>query len=267
MSMRRKPMVERIQEILHTKRLGKKIFFIPKIGSTNEWAKRLAEYGAEEGTVVVAGTQTAGRGRVGKEWISPRGGLWFSVIFRPCRNLAQTEKLVFVGSLAVAEILNRDFGLKAETKWPNDVVVNGHKICGILGETNFVGKKSTFTVLGIGINANFQTWKHFPAKMRSTVTSIRDELNRRVVVDKLFQSILESLEKYCDQLDTQGFDPVLNRWKQYAGFLSKKILVHCEKGIVRGAADDVDEEGALVLRLENGSLRRFIVGAVSLLVE
>jgi biotin-[acetyl-CoA-carboxylase] ligase BirA-like protein len=262
--MVKKTMPELVQERLCTTRFGKQIFFSRTVGSTNKWARQLAESGAEEGTVTVAETQTAGRGRLGREWISPHGGLWFSIVLRPRKSASEVAKLAFVASLAVARVLRRKYGLRAETKWPNDVTVNGRKICGILGETDFSGKTSDFTVLGIGINANVHTSMYFSPSIRPVVTSIQDELGRKIAVDKLLRAVLEELEKFYDLFIIRGFDPVLTQWKKYAGFLGKQIAVQDGTERIRGLAYDVDTEGALILKLENASLRRVVVGDVSL---
>lgn len=262
--MVRKTMPELVQERLCTTRFGKQIFFSRAVSSTNRWARQLAESGAEEGTVTVAETQTAGRGRLGREWISPQGGLWFSIILRPRKSATEVAKLAFVASLAVTKVLRRKYGLCAETKWPNDVTVNGRKICGSLGETNSSAKKSDFTVLGIGINANVQVSMYFSQLIGPIVTSIQDELGRKIALDKLFRAVLEELEKFYDLFITEGFDPVLTQWKKYAGFLGKQIAVQDGTEKICGLAFDVDTDGALILKLENATLRRVVVGDVSL---
>jgi BirA family biotin operon repressor/biotin-[acetyl-CoA-carboxylase] ligase len=187
--------VEKLQEGLCARRFGNSIFFSRAVGSTNDWAKELAEHGAAEGTVAIAETQTAGRGRLDRTWVSPKGGLYFSVILRPRLKPAEAVRLVFVAGLAVAEALSEKHGLKAETKWPNDVLVNGRKVCGILSEMNATGEKVNFVILGVGVNANFDVKKALPEELWESATSLECELGRRVELEELFRMLLEKLER------------------------------------------------------------------------
>jgi len=256
--------IDRLQEGLRTKRLGRSILFSREVESTNKWAKELAMYGACEGTVVIAETQIRGRGRLGREWVSPIGGLWFSLILRPELRPTEAVKLTFVAGLAVAKVLREMFGLKAETKWPNDVLVNGRKICGILTEMNTTGETVNFVLVGIGINANFDVEKVFPEQLKKVVTSLENELGRKVRLESLFRSLLERLENLYELFLREGFNPVLKEWKNYAGFLGCQVEVTSPTEKLSGLALDIDYEGALVLRLEDGTMRRVFVGDVSL---
>ena len=256
--------VDRLQEGLRTKRLGRSVFFSSELGSTNEWAKELAAYGAAEGTVAVAETQTCGRGRLGREWGSPKGGLWFSVVLRPEFKPAEAVRLVFVADLAVAEVLRELYGLKAETKWPNDVLVNGRKVCGILTEMNTTGKKVNYVIVGVGVNANFDVKKTFPEGLWDSATTLEAEFGRKVRLEELFRALLEKLESIYDQFLKEGFNSVLGKWKKYAGFLGCQVEVASDSEKLCGLALDVDNEGALFLRLENGTIKRVFVGDVTL---
>jgi BirA family biotin operon repressor/biotin-[acetyl-CoA-carboxylase] ligase len=186
--------ISRLQEGLCTRQFGKSIVFLREVGSTNDYAKELANYGAEEGTVVLAETQTAGRGRLGREWVSPRGGLYFSVILRPKISASEAVKLVFVAGLAIAKILEEAYALHVEIKKPNDVLVNGKKICGILAETNTMGERVNYAIIGIGINANFGVKEALPKELMETATSLRDELRRNIRLEELFKALIEKLE-------------------------------------------------------------------------
>jgi BirA family biotin operon repressor/biotin-[acetyl-CoA-carboxylase] ligase len=256
--------VNQLQNGLRTERLGRTILFSREVNSTNEWAKELAMYGAHEGTVVIAETQTKGRGRLGREWISSTGGLWFSLILRPKLRPAEAVKITFVAGLAVAKVLREMFDLKAETKWPNDVLVNGRKICGILTEMNTTGEIVNFVVVGVGVNVNFDVEKVFPEQLRKVATSLENELGRKVRVEELFRSVLERLEDFYEIFTRDGFNPILKEWKNYADFLGHQVEVTSptEKSI--GSALDVDHDGALVLKLENGTIKRVFVGDISL---
>jgi len=259
--------VERLQEGLKTRLLGRYIFFSHEVGSTNDWAKELAELGAPEGTVALAETQTAGRGRLGRKWISPKGGLWFSIIFKPKIKPMETVKLVFLAGLAVIETIRELYGLRAETKWPNDVLVDGLKVCGILSEMKTVGENVEYTVIGVGINANFDVDKKFPKELRGKATSLEKALGRKIALEELFKALLEKMENLYQQFLKEGFTPILERWKGYASFLGCEVEIHGEGERLEGTASNVDEDGALILKLKDGSTRRVFAGDLSLKIK
>jgi BirA family biotin operon repressor/biotin-[acetyl-CoA-carboxylase] ligase len=256
--------VHRLEEGLRDRRFGRNIVFLHEVSSTNDFAKELAGYGADEGTVVLSERQTAGRGRLSREWISPRGGLWFSVVVRPELKPAEAVTLVFVAGLAVAEVLGELYGLKAETKWPNDVLVNGRKVCGILAEMNTTGEKVNYAIVGVGLNANFDVVKVFPEELMKTAVSLENVLGRKVRLDELLRAVLEKLENSYELFMKEGFDPILTKWKRYAGFLGCQVEVACGTEKWVGLASDVSNDGSLILRLEDGALKRFSVGDVTL---
>jgi BirA family biotin operon repressor/biotin-[acetyl-CoA-carboxylase] ligase len=256
--------VNKLQDGLCTRRFGRSILFSREVDSTNKWAKELAVYGAAEGTVVVAETQTRGRGRLDREWISPTGGLWFSIILRPKLRPTEAVKLTLVAGLAVAKVLREMFDLKTETKWPNDVLVNGRKICGVLAEMNTTGETVNFVVAGVGVNVNFDVENVFPEQLKKVATSLEKEVGRKVKLEKLFRALLERLESLYELIVKEGFNPILEEWKNYAGFLGCKVEVTGPTGKMSGLALDVDPEGALVLRLEDGTVKRVFVGDVSI---
>ena len=173
--------LEKFQEILRTRRFGRRVFLSREVNSTSDWAKELAKIGAEEGTITVAQTQTAGKGRLSREWISPKGGLWFSIVLRPHQKASEAAKLVFVASLAVVEVLHEKYGLRTETKWPNDVLVNGKKICGLLAEMNTEGENVNYVILGVGVNANFHADNVFPESVKPPQLLLRTSLGKRSV--------------------------------------------------------------------------------------
>jgi BirA family biotin operon repressor/biotin-[acetyl-CoA-carboxylase] ligase len=261
--------VDKLQEGLKTKLFGKYIFFSREVDSTNNWAKKLAEVDAPDGTVAIAETQTAGRGRLNRKWYSPKGGLWFSVILRPSFKPSETVKLVFLASLAVAETLRELYRLKAETKWPNDVLVDGRKVCGVLCETKTVGEKVEYVVLGIGVNANFNVDKELPKELRETATSLENVLGRKVALEELFKALLEKMEWLHQVFLKEGFTPILEKWKGYATFLGCEVEVFIggEGEKLEGTALDIDTDGALILRLKDGSIRRVFVGDLSLKIR
>jgi BirA family biotin operon repressor/biotin-[acetyl-CoA-carboxylase] ligase len=256
--------VDKLQEGLRTKRFGRNIILLREIGSTNDFAKELAGYGAVEGTVAVAETQTCGRGRLEREWVSPKGGLWFSIILRPEVKPVEAVWLVFVAGLAVAGVLRELYGLKVETKWPNDVLVNGRKVCGILTEMSTIGEKVNYVIVGVGVNANLAVKKHLPKVIAETATSLEDELGRKVRFGELFQALIERLENSYYLFLEEGFTAILSGWKKYAGFLGKMVEVTSGVDKLRGVAMDIDSDGSLILK-QNGVSVKVLSGDLSVI--
>jgi BirA family biotin operon repressor/biotin-[acetyl-CoA-carboxylase] ligase len=256
--------VDRLQKGLRTERFGRNIVFLREVDSTNDFAKELAGYGAVEGTVVVAETQTCGRGRLDREWVSPKSGLWFSVVLRPELKPAEAVVIVFVAGLAVAEVLRELYGVRVETKWPNDVLVKGRKVCGILTEMNTTGEKVNYVIVGVGVNANFDVKKAFPEDLKTVATSLENELGRKVRLEELFRALLEKLENIYALFLKEGFGPVLGKWKTCACFLGCQVEVASGTEKWVGLALDVENDGALIMRLEDGTVKRVFVGDAAL---
>jgi len=259
--------LNKLQEGLDTKRVGRSIFFKRSVGSTNSWARRFARLGACDGTVFLAESQTAGRGRLKRKWVSPAGGLWFSVVLRPRLKLAEAFGLVFVASLAVAEVLEELYGLKTQVKWPNDVLVDSKKICGILAETKLESKNVEYVVVGVGINANFGVKKSLSEDLWKTATSLEDELGRKIELELLLKALLEKLERLCGVFLEKGFRVVLDEWKKYVGFLGCQVDVVTMDERLTGLALDVDSGGSLVLKLGDGTVKHVFAGDVVLRSE
>jgi len=256
--------VDKLQEGLNTKNFGKKIVFLCKVASTNDLAKNLVSYGADEGTVVLAESQFAGKGRLGRLWVSPEGGLYFSVILKPKIKPAETIGLIFVAGLAVAEVLRELYGLEVETKWPNDVLVNGRKVCGVLSEANVTGEKVNFVIVGVGVNANFDVESKLPKALWEHATSLMAEIGTRISLDVLFKALLEKLESFYKLFLKEGLAPILDEWKKYAVFLGNCVEVVSEDERFTGLALDVKDNGSLAVKLKDGTVKHVFVGDVSL---
>ncbi len=253
-----------LQRNLKTQVMGKTVFFLTEVNSTNLWAKRLARSGAQEGTVTIAETQSSGRGRLDRRWYSPVGGLWFSVVLRPKIHASQVSQLTLTTGLSVMQTLRDLYDLEAEAKWPNDVLVNGRKICGILGEANSQADKVSFVIMGIGLNANFQVDKVLPESVAAGTTSLETEMGHKVGLEQLLATLLKRFEANYYICAHRGFSHTVTEWKRHANFLGREIDVIDQHRTFRGVAEDIDENGALLLKLKDGSLRSFIAADVSL---
>ncbi len=248
---------------LQAKFIGKTIHCFDEIASTNGLAREMAVMGAREGTVIIAETQTRGKGRLGRTWASPRGGIWLSTILRPKLKAKETPKLTLMTSLAVAKTINQLFNLKTEVKWPNDVLINAKKVCGILTEANTRGDVINFVVVGIGINANIGL-DSLPKQVRENATSLKHELKREIDREQLLHVLLEKMEHYYVMIMNGKASSVLEEWKSLCGFLGSYVQVTSWEEKIEGWAIDVDENGALTIKLHDGTLRKVLSGDLSL---
>lgn len=234
------------------------------VTSTNDIAIRMAEEGAPEGTVVVAREQTAGRGRRGRSWSSPPGtGLYLSVVLQPGLTCEQLWQMAFVASVAAAEAVGRASGLPARIKWPNDVLLNERKACGILVEARKPSARGgqPTAIVGIGLNVNTE---EFPPEIAQTATSIALELGRPVPVAHVEDALLASLDARYGMYLAEGFAPVFQAWKGFDCTVGRHVAVDTPDGVVAGAALGLDSEGNLVIEGEDGVSRRVTAGEVIL---
>lgn len=224
------------------------ILHLDEVDSTNEYAKNLIP-NAPEGTVVVANRQTSGKGRKGRSWASPEGGLWMSVILKPPRI---DPRLVFVGALAVADTL-RDFGIDAWVKWPNDVWVGNRKISGVLTEV-----KGSFAIMGIGLNVN----NEIPEELKDTATSMRDVLGRSVDLEKVLERLLGHLSYwYRTFLENPSF--AVEEVRRRTILIGERVRVLQDGGELSGRVIDISEDGSLLLDI-GGKVVKVVYGDVSL---
>ncbi|NPV70745.1 MAG: biotin--[acetyl-CoA-carboxylase] ligase [Firmicutes bacterium] len=249
---------------LDTKVIGTKVRYLTSAASTNDCAKEMARQGAPEGTVVVAEEQTGGRGRMGRPWASPPGGgLWFSVILRPALTPPQAPRLTLVAAVAVARAIRHTTGLEAGIKWPNDIIVGGRKVCGILTEMVAEIDRVEFVVLGIGLNVNLGR-KGLPQDLRDCATSLDIELGRRLDRAAVFRSILREFESWYMRYLQDGPVPALSEWRQLSITLGERVRVVGQGESFEGTATGIDEDGALIVKPDGGPERRVLSGDVSL---
>lgn len=234
-----------------------------RVESTQQEAFRMAQRGAPAGTVVLAEEQTGGRGRVGRSFFSPRGGLWFSVILRPPLQPQVCLPLSLMAGVAVVEAIRSLTKLPAVLKWPNDALIGGRKVAGILAEIVAETDAVRFVILGIGVNANIPA-DDFPAELRTIATSLEAELGCDVSRGKLLGAILENLDRRYSDLLSLGAESVFDAWRRCPNVLGSRIKVHSVNELVHGLALDIDVDGALLVRTDDGAVKRIIVGDVSI---
>jgi len=253
---------EEINYGLKTDFVGRQVYYYERTASTNEIAGDLAGRGSPDGSLVVAEEQTGGRGRLGRGWFSPYGkGIWCSVILYPPVNPVDAPPLTMLSAVAVARAIQGVAGIKAGIKWPNDLLLKGKKVCGILAEMNAEMERVNYLVIGMGINVNVED---FPEEIRDVATSLKIYSGQSVSRVKLLQVVLKEIEQFYKVWLKHGFAPIREAWKEMCVMLHRRVGVSGMKDVVEGWAEDVDENGNLVLRLADGSLRRLVAGEVSL---
>lgn len=241
---------EEIASGLRTSVLAKQIYYYARVGSTNEEAKRRALDGAPNGSLLIAEEQTSGKGRLGRNWTSPAGaGLWFSVLLRPDYLPERVTPLTLLAGLAVCAAVRRRTGCSAEIKWPNDVVIGGRKVCGILTEMSAEMERINFVVIGIGINVNSAV---FPEELKNKATSLRMETGKPVPRAELLQDILFELEHRISRLKAEGLEPLLAEYKALCVSLNRTVGFTRNGLAMTGTAVDISPEGELIVRLESG---------------
>ena len=253
---------ERILSRLETVKLGRNVRVYDSVSSTNDILAALAEKGEEEGLLVIAEEQKTGRGRFRRKWFSPRGvGIWMSILLKPDIPAALAPGLSLVTSLAAAKAIRRTTGLSAFVKWPNDVLVSGKKVAGILTEMEAEPGKVKFIVLGVGINVN-QDDASLPGAIAASSTSLSTELGQRVDRYEVLSSLLCELEPLYLTFCKSGLEPLLEEWKGMTEMWGRRISITCRGTVIEGVAHDVDESGALIVRLDSGVQERILSGDV-----
>jgi BirA family biotin operon repressor/biotin-[acetyl-CoA-carboxylase] ligase len=251
-----------LRPLLNTHDLGRALEAHEELGSTSDRAKQLADEGAEHGTVVIAETQTAGRGRRGRSWASPpRRNLYFSVVLRPDLPPARAPELTLVASIAICEVL-RQAGVEAGIKWPNDLLASGRKIAGILTELAAETERVHWVVLGVGVNVNARR-EDFPEELRGEATSVLLERGQAAPRALFAAACLASLEEWLDRHAEEGFGAVREAWRERTVTLGREVVVRADGREIAGTAEDIDASGALLVRSRAG-LERILAGDVTL---
>lgn len=250
-----------LEGCMNTKWAGRRVHFFEELGSTNTQAKLEAESGAAEGTLVVADMQTAGRGRRGRSWSSPAGtNVYFTLILKPAYVPDKASMVTLVMALAVAEGISGTCGLRAEIKWPNDVVVNGKKVCGILTEMSAEHGVINHVVIGVGVNVGLQ---EFPPEIVSA-SSLQAECGREVSRTELLANIMKSFEKYYESFrQNADLSDILDPYNALLVNRDREVRVLDPKGEFQGVARGIDGRGKLLVEREDGSIAEVYAGEVS----
>jgi len=247
-----------------TKIIGRDIRVFERTTSTNDVIEKLARHGVKEGAVVFAEAQTKGRGRLGRRWTSPeRKGLWFSVLLRPDLRPQETTQLTVVAATALWRAIHEQTGLRPEIKWPNDILIRGRKTAGILTELTAELDRVKYVILGIGVDVNLGAGD-FPAELRKLATSLKIEAGNAVSRSELATAILRELDRDYARVCSGDFTAVADEWEEHCTTLGRQVAIQIGDRKIRGRAESLGEDGALLLRTEHGHLERIIGGDVTL---
>jgi len=247
-----------IRRGLFTRTVGKRLVFFQKIPSTMDEAARLAREGTADGTVVVAETQTSGRGRFGRNWVSPQGNIYMSVVFRP--TIDALPFLSMLAGVATVQTIRKTTGSSPKIKWPNDVMLGGKKVSGILVESVMEGDSVCYAVLGIGLNVNLDPSQN--AEISGIATSLEAVAGKPLAREELLRQLLQDLDSLYLKL-CQGQTP-LEPWRAMLETLGQRVQVSWRNESYVGLAEGIDALGNLQLRLDDGQLLTMTAGDVTL---
>lgn len=249
-----------ISKDMDTEYIGKNLYVYNEVKSTNTVAKFLAMNGAENGTVVISEKQTDARGRSGKSWESPLGGIWLSIILQPNVHYSKLPLITLATGVAVAKAIERTGITSSEIKWPNDIMLHGKKVCGILTEAVTKFNTIEHVIIGVGIDANIDI-SDFPEELQDGTTTLADELGRKEDENTLIRIFLEEFEKISELFNNEGFEEILKEWRKRSYSIGKIVEVREPfnknyDAYVLG----INREGALVVEKIDGTLEKVISG-------
>ena len=253
-----------LRPLLETELIGRNIIYFDSIDSTNMYIKREADAGLEDGTVVIADEQTAGRGRLGRGWVSSRGkGIWMSVLLRPQIDPSDASKLTLAAACAVCRGIRTVCGLEAAIKWPNDIVIGGKKVCGILTEMNAEMDGINYLVVGIGINANLEA-DDFGEELKQLATSLRIELGNNIERKYLAAAVINELDKiYGSFVRSGNIADIMPEYRESSAVIGKQVRLLQKGSELIGKAVGINEDGQLIIELEDGTRKEVMSGEVS----
>jgi BirA family biotin operon repressor/biotin-[acetyl-CoA-carboxylase] ligase len=254
--------LEALQSALIGQRLGGKFHYFVEIDSTNTRARQLAENGAREGEIVVAEQQTRGRGRLGRNWISPPFvNLYLSIVLRPELQPVHAPQITLMAAVALADTVARFSIEPPAIKWPNDILVQGRKLAGILTESSVTAERINYVILGIGVNVNYAC-ALMPEAIRGHATSLMECAGHIVSREAFLGRLIQDLDRCYGILGEAGFDRIAQRWESYFSLRGKPVRVETGDGAVAGIAKGIDKDGALLIEGERGQFHRIVAGDV-----
>ncbi len=253
-----------LARLIDTRVIGRDVQVFKETNSTNDVIEKFARDGAKEGGVVYAEAQSRGRGRMGRTWISPpQKGLWFSILLRPQMRPQAVTQITVAAATALSRAIRRISGVAVQVKWPNDILIDGRKVAGILTELNAEVDRVKYVILGIGVDVNLAE-RDLPDDLKTLATSVRIASGKKVDRPALAAAILEELDADYARLNRGEFKTVAEEWESQCITLGRDVAITVGNREVRGRAESLDEDGALMVRSSHGQLERIIGGDVML---
>lgn len=247
-----------------TRVIGRDIQVFRETTSTNDVVEKLARDGVKEGVAVFAEAQTRGRGRLGRKWLSPAGkGLWFSILLRPQLRAAEATQIMVAAATALARAIASETGLEPEIKWPNDLLLRGRKVAGILTELSAELDRIKYLILGIGVDVNLSA-RDFAAELRRSATSLSLETGSPLDRAALAAAMLRELDHDYACLGRGEFAVLADQWENRCSTLGRQVVIRIGDRKIEGRAEALDAEGALLVRTQHGQLTRITGGDVTL---
>jgi BirA family biotin operon repressor/biotin-[acetyl-CoA-carboxylase] ligase len=245
---------------IETSIIGRDVEFLGEVTSTNILARERAEKGCREGLVLVASSQTSGKGRLDREFHSPEGGLYLSIVLKPKILPSQSGIIPLMAGLAVSKAISTTVMRETSLKWPNDVMMDGKKICGILNQAAVKGEGVEYLIIGIGINVN-STLEQLPDKIQGSAGTLKELTSKEIDMKDLFRNLICFLDMLYLQFLSGDISTILDSWSERSSTVGKHVKVRSGSNIIEGKALGLDQSGALLLGTEN-SLQRVEVGDV-----
>ena len=257
--------LKKIKANIKTNIVGGELIYFESVESTNKVLYELADNGLmKKVTVLIADTQTGGKGRLGRTWYSPGGvNLYLSVLFRPDVNTQNSAVFTFIASLALAKSLD-DLNLKSTIKWPNDIMIKNKKVAGVLTEMKSDGINLNFIILGIGLNINLTkaSIEENLSDISNAVTSLSIESNKSIEREKVAEILIHYLDEYYLKFKTEGVNSIVAEWSNRWGMLNERISVKVDNKTINGIARKIDNNGFLYIEDINGNLEKIIAGDI-----
>ena len=243
---------------LETKTLGQHAYYLDSIDSTQNQALKMANDSKNDGVIIIAEKQTGGRGRSGRKWISPKGGIWFSIILHPKFDIANITVFPIAASLALSYAIEKTCKIVPELKWPNDLTIKGKKLAGMLVDASFESNRIESMVLGVGINFNINV-KEIEKILKNTpnyygIASLNEQKNKSTQIE-LLQSFLLELEKIYELLNTKQIKKIISEWTKRSSTIGKNVEINTNNGKIKGEAIKIYNDGSLLIKTEEGTNR------------
>jgi len=251
---------------LKTEVIGKRIYYFEEIDSTQSFAEQIALDKKEDGTIVIAERQTSGKGRLNRKWMSPKGGIWFSLIIHPKFDVSSSTLIPILSAVALSKSIKSVLGVETEVKWPNDITLNGGKVAGMLVDASFQANNIDYLILGIGINFDIDT-KKLEKRLSKTpnfygINSLRKK-NDKTPPKLLLKEFLLQFEKELSQLDNGKKSKIVKEWTKRAAGINKKITINTSNGKISGISQGIDNDGALKVKTSKG-IKKIFAGDIIL---